>query len=292
MIKGSIVIPCYRRTDWLKKTLSSVLNQSKDLKIITVYQDESDDPSLREWCLERNVVYIFSNQPSTPRSRNLGLARASGEVVIFFDDDVELLDGCLEAHLANYIDPAVVAVGGRVITVRETGEDQVKESAHKIGWVNRFGQFIGDQNYNSFTRLETNTTPLGCNMSFRFDSLKAINGFDETYIGNAMREETDPVMRLIRQGGKVVFDPEAAVKHFLAKTGGSRAKSKDRWYLDFFFNSSYFYYKFIRWPARLVAFCFLLPFLSKYWFRYGHSTKTIVAPFWQFRAARKKAEQS
>lgn len=278
MITTSIIIPCYKRADWLKRTLESVLSQRTDeMEIITVFQDEVDSPTLRNWCKEHRVIYIFSDRPSTPRSRNLGVEAAHGEVLIFFDDDVELFDGCLLAHLANYQDETVVAVGGRVVTIRENGEDTYKAAADPIGWVNQSGQLKGDRNYNSGSRLEARTTPLGCNMSVRARSLKKVGGFDETYVGNALREETDPILRMIKLGGKVIFDPKAGVKHFLAKSGGSRAKPKDQWYLDFFFNNCYFYQKFVSPAWRPIAYLSLTPYLLKYWFRWSRS----LADFWK-----------
>lgn len=295
MTKASVIIPSYVRVDWLKRTLESVLTQTTNqIEVITVYQDESADPDLERWCKERSVECIYSDTPSTPRSRNLGLQAASGEIIIFFDDDVELLEDCIAAHLAAYTDPQVSAVGGRVITVKNGADDTVKRAALPIGWVDKYGILRGDQNYNSLTATDRLTTPLGCNMSFRAQDLREIGGFDESYVGNGMREETDPVLRLLAAGKKVVFEPKAALRHFLAK-GGSRQKPKNQWYLDFFFNSAYFYYKFVHFPYRFVSFMGLTPRLFKYWIRYARSWQQLVAPWQQFAKAKqqlKAAEQS
>lgn len=292
-MKISVIIPCYQRPDWLRKTLASVLEQkTKQDEIIVIYQAIEPDSDLENWCDLHQIIYRYSNTPSTPLSRNIGIAKANGDICVFFDDDVELHPGCLEAHRNSYKSDEIAGVSGRVVTMRDQGPDMVKPSVKEAGRVTNLAKIRGDQNYNSLTRFIGNTTPLGCNMSFRRQSLIDIGSFDGVYRGNAMREETDVAVRILRKGGKIVFEPKAAVTHYLAKKGGSRAKSKANWYADFFFNSTYFIKKFTHPVFFPIAILSLLPFLAKYYIRHCRSFREFIVPFIEVSNAVSKVERN
>ncbi len=277
-MKASIIIPTYRRADTLKETLLSINSQRPDdVELLIVHQDDQPDRELEQWCKDHNFTYFYNETPSTTLARNRGLKESSGEIVIFFDDDVELLPGCLEAHLANYADPAVAGVGGRVVSVTNV-EDPVKERVDVIGEVDANGRLHGGYNYNSLGRLEQRTTPRGCNMSYRRTILDRLGGFDEKFTGNAFREETDMALRALAAGGKLVFDPKAGIKHFLWTGGGSRAKPKKKWYLDFFYNNAYFYFRHVApWRYPIAFLDQVVPWL-KYQIKHARSWADIVMP--------------
>jgi len=280
----SVIIPCLKRPDWLKKTLTSVLGQTtREMEIIVVFQSEEDDQELKKWCVSEGVIYIYSPIFSTPRSRNIGVDRASGDICVFFDDDVELQPGCLEAHLNAYAE-GVVGVSGRVITLREYGEDKVKQKGINIGRVNSLAKVCGDQEYNSLTFQRGQITPLGCNMSLRRSTIIRAGHYDETYIGNAMREETDLAVRALEYGD-FVFVPEACVKHFLAKTGGTRALPASKWFENYFYNEGYFIAKFTKRYLRPIAYFRLTRYLLKYYRSFGRSWSSIIMPFQQLKKA-------
>lgn len=88
----SVVIPLYNKEKWIEKTLSSVLNQSfTDWEAIIV-DDGSTDRSVEvveEFILKNpaNWVLIKNRNAGQCRTRNSGIARATGEYVAFLDAD-------------------------------------------------------------------------------------------------------------------------------------------------------------------------------------------------------------
>ena len=64
----------------------------------------------------------------------------------------------------------------------------------------------------------------GCNMSVARQLAFDVGLFDEGFIGNAHREETDFSLRIRRRGYQIVYDPDAAVVHLSHPAGGSRCK--------------------------------------------------------------------
>jgi glycosyltransferase involved in cell wall biosynthesis len=100
MAKVSIVIPVYNVEKYLRECLDSILNQSlRDIEVICV-DDGSKDNSLKileEYSQKdsRLSVIIQKNQ-GAGAARNIGLERATGEYVLFFDSDDYILEGALE----------------------------------------------------------------------------------------------------------------------------------------------------------------------------------------------------
>lgn len=87
----SVVMPVYNAEDYLEKALDTLLNQSvKHIEIITV-DDGSTDSSLeilRKYAASDQRVHVLSQENKyAGAARNLGLATAKGEYVIFLDSD-------------------------------------------------------------------------------------------------------------------------------------------------------------------------------------------------------------
>lgn len=88
----SVVIPLYNKEKWIERTLTSVVNQSfADWEAIIV-DDGSTDRSVEvveEFILKNpgNWVLIKNQNAGQCRTRNSGIARATGEYIAFLDAD-------------------------------------------------------------------------------------------------------------------------------------------------------------------------------------------------------------
>ena len=88
----SIILPYFRKINYIKKTINSILNQSfKDFEIILVYDDEDlHDLFIIESYFKNNPkIKIIKNKKNLGAgiSRNNGIKHASGEIVAFVDSD-------------------------------------------------------------------------------------------------------------------------------------------------------------------------------------------------------------
>lgn len=86
----SIIIPTYNHDYFLPRAINSILQQQyPDIEIIVVDNSSSDSTyALVESYYDHRVKYLpISNHGIISRSRNLGLANASGEWVCFLDSD-------------------------------------------------------------------------------------------------------------------------------------------------------------------------------------------------------------
>src|SRR5437868_3122650 len=57
------------------------------------------------------------------------------------------------------------------------------------------------------------------NLSVRREMALAVGGFDENFVGVAYRFETEFCRRLLRAGGRVLFQPAASIHHLRTPTG-------------------------------------------------------------------------
>ena len=88
----SIILPYYRKINYIKKTINSILNQSfKDFEIILIYDDENlQDLYIIEENFKKNPkIKIIKNSKNLGAgiSRNIGIKHARGEIIAFIDSD-------------------------------------------------------------------------------------------------------------------------------------------------------------------------------------------------------------
>jgi GT2 family glycosyltransferase len=164
-------------------------------------------------------------------ARNTAVDAASGDVVVFLDDDAAARPGWLGALLAPYTDHTVIAVGG-VAHPRwpegSTGRPAVlpgaapgeRDATGELDWI------VGCTYTGQPTEQAEVRNLMGCNMSFRREVFGRIGGFAED-IGRIGKnplgcEETELCIRArqaYRRAGhdvRIVFEPAAAVDHHVS----------------------------------------------------------------------------
>lgn len=158
--------------------------------------------------------YIAS-KPGLTVQRNAGLEHASGDVVVFVDDDVEV-DPRLLANLERaYVDPSVVGATGHVVEEAPRRFGNKRSIARRLlfgrgaeGSMTRFGYPRQIQN----TRRERDVQFMqGCFMSGRRETVQRV-GFDERLPGYGLAEDEDFSYRL-SQLGRLRYLPDAVVRH-------------------------------------------------------------------------------
>jgi GT2 family glycosyltransferase len=227
----SVVIPTMNRIELLRQTLESL--RSCDPPPDEVIVIDADPGGLaREVVLEfqdvlRPAVRYLHTTPSLTNQRNIGIAKATGDVVVFIDDDVELVPRLFGMLDEAYSGPNVVGATGQV----------VEPHAHRrVGMRSAVRRFLpGGGAEGSFTRygypryIQDVERPrdveymMGCFMSARREAAARV-GFDERLGGYALAEDEDFSYRLSRLG-RIVYLPEARVVH--KKLGYSSKDSRE-----------------------------------------------------------------
>ena len=88
----SVIIPYYKKRDFIKSTLNSVIDQSyKKLEIIIIYDDSdlADYYFLKFFCKKDKRIKIYRNPKNlhVAESRNKGIKLAKGDYIAFIDSD-------------------------------------------------------------------------------------------------------------------------------------------------------------------------------------------------------------
>jgi glycosyltransferase involved in cell wall biosynthesis len=118
-MKFSVVIPTMRREEILAETLASLetCDPCPD-EVIVVDSDDSGSSETVVTAFDQAVplsVHYVRTEPSLTRQRNLGIEDASGDVVVFFDDDVSVPPEIFSRLSDVYADPSIVGATGKVI---------------------------------------------------------------------------------------------------------------------------------------------------------------------------------
>ena len=88
----SVIIPYYRKKQYISRTLKSVINQSyKKLEIIIIYDDDNKEELkfLKQITLKDKRIKILVNKKNlgVGLSRNKGIKKSRGEYIAFLDAD-------------------------------------------------------------------------------------------------------------------------------------------------------------------------------------------------------------
>lgn len=241
--KASVIISTYGRCECLRAALDSLLAQPPDEdEIVIIDQNERIDKNVLDM-IEQNkerIRHVRVDYINGVRARNEGLKNASGNIIIFCDDDIIAGKDFIKNHVRNYSDSTVGGVAGRVITEIDT----VVDKTNGVGRIRKWDGKV-TSNFNADFKTEVEHA-WGCNMSFRRELLIRVGGFDERLKGTQSFDDASICFAIRSLGYKIVFDPAACARHLLAPTGGCRDmvfSEKMFWY---YHNFMIFYLKHMR----------------------------------------------
>ena len=132
-MKVTVVIPTYKRFDYLERLLVSLTIQTyKDFEVIVVDDHSPDQDSYQEVIKKFenefiSLTYLTNKENSgAPHSRNRGIRLAKGELIALVDDDDEWFSTKLEKQVKCFED------GEKSLGLVYTWADVVNENKEKI----------------------------------------------------------------------------------------------------------------------------------------------------------------
>lgn len=218
----SVVVPTYCRGAALLDTLRHLLAVDPPPGEILVVDQTEEHPAkvaepLREWEAAGRIRMLRFSPPSIPHAMNVGLREARHPVVLFVDDDVVPAPDLAAAHAARY-GAGHAAVCGQVLQPGEEPDPEANRGPRAAG-------FLADLDFRfTGTRATEVASVISCNLSVDRAAALAIGGFDERFMGSAYRYETDFARRLLAAGRRILFAPEASLRHLRLPTGGTRSQ--------------------------------------------------------------------
>lgn len=112
----SVVIPTHGKRALVERTLRSLERQTDAPPFDVIVVDDGADPGLTDHLRSLGLgleVTVVHHERSRGRAatRNSGLARATGEIVLFLDGDMEVAPEFVAAHVAAHDGPDGVVLG-------------------------------------------------------------------------------------------------------------------------------------------------------------------------------------
>ena len=221
----SVVICAYTTERWplLVAAIESVRSQITCPLEIIVVADHS--PRLAELLAESyrgsQTVRVVANHEERGLSgaRNSGVAAARGSIIAFLDDDATAAPDWLLYHAAQYQNPAVMAVGGAIQPLWQSG---------RPAWFpEEFDWVVGCTYRGMPDQAAPIRNPIGANMSIRREVLDSNGGF-RSDVGRLARwpggcEETELCIRARQRWPDklCMYEPRALVYHHVPAQRGS-----------------------------------------------------------------------
>jgi glycosyltransferase involved in cell wall biosynthesis len=219
-VKITVIIPTYCRPTDLQRCLNGLKQQSRLADEILVIVRDSDSLTwefLQQYDSESLPLKILTvTVTGVVAAMNVGLNAATGEIISFIDDDAVPHTDWLSRIEAHFIaDAAVVGVGGRDLMYRDnTLVEGEKPIVGKLQW---FGRMVGNHHLGSGTVREVDLLK-GVNMSYRRSAIAHLR-FDPRMKGTGAQVHFEVAfcLNLKRAGGKLIYDPQIIVDHYLAR---------------------------------------------------------------------------
>jgi glycosyltransferase involved in cell wall biosynthesis len=212
MVEISVVVPTIGRESLIECLISIKEQSYENYEVIVTGLSKETETIVNSF----GFNFLLSPVASVSKQRNLGIDNSRGNIIAFIDDDAIADKEWLSNLIKHYKDEEVASVGGKVIP-RISGKipEFLKDLPPGI-----FKGFIGETLL-EFTSSTVIDKPLlwASNFSVRKTIFDKIGLFDEELgrsIGNLMgEEETDIQRRILKEGFKIIYEPNSIVTHLV-----------------------------------------------------------------------------
>ena len=220
MTSASVIVCTHDRAALLPRCIESIAAQRRpasEVEIVIVDNASTDDTAAIARRLQQRMDglrYAYEPTLGLSRARNHGIGIATGDVLLFIDDDATAQDGWLDSMLAAYRNEQVSGVAGRI---------RLDSEVPRPWWfVPEVEQLFSCLDLGDTPRLlAPREWPFGTNMSVRRDVAVQFGGFPEDLgrVGECLlsSEETAFFEQLTRRGLRIAYEPGAVVVHALPR---------------------------------------------------------------------------
>lgn len=200
-VSATVVVPTHNRANDLRATLHHLSDQDfiDPWEVIVVANACTDDTVgvLAEF---PGVRCVTDEVPSAPRARNLGLAAAAGEIVIFLDDDVRPMPDFVRRHVEAVHRHDACIVGHSAsrpgLELTPFGRFHLYLYPNQPPGVVREVTWYASGNASMWTRL-----------------LREVGGYNEAIVSSGM-EDVELASKLSAVGTRIVFDSSIVGVHY------------------------------------------------------------------------------
>jgi GT2 family glycosyltransferase len=202
-LKTSIIIATHARPASLNRLLEGLAPQIGTRELIIADNGTEHPSQINEEIVAHR--HLHDPRPGKCRIQNRAIVEASGEILVFLDDDLVVAPGyvdAVEAFFDSYREYA--AMKGRIVPA----EDPERKVGPMCVYLDLPVVDHGD-------KVCEVRGVIGANMAFRAKALRQVGPFDERLGPGACghEEETEMSARLRRAGFRIGYAPNAIVYH-------------------------------------------------------------------------------
>jgi glycosyltransferase involved in cell wall biosynthesis len=218
----SIIIPTHNRAQRAKSLLDKLALQTyrrELMEVIMVANSCTDDTveMLQQYRAPFVLKYAETGTSSPAAPRNKGASMATGDILIFLDDDVDPSGQLAAEHVKAHDDNRSVVIGYLPLAIN--GKLDYYRRSLKMWWENKFQQMRRTGYRFGFEDL------LSGNFSVSFKLFHEVNGFDTML---RCRDDYELGIRLLYAGANFKFCYEAKAFHCDEVTNLDRSLKRKR----------------------------------------------------------------
>lgn len=239
----SVIICTKDRKNDLFQAIRSIESQTRlpdELIIVDASTSQDYKNDLLNKFKKLDIKYLHTG-PGLTKQRNLGILASSGELIIFFDDDVILEPEYIffiEQIFLNDVENKIGGAMGRITNIKKkTLFFNLIQFFSKIFLLTSEGdgtlKISGlpthpfTLNYNRPIEVEVLS---GCQMAYRQEVFKH-EKFDEFLSSYSYLEDVDFSYRIFKRGYKLIYQPKALIEHKIAPQSRIPKKEKKKMFI-------------------------------------------------------------
>ena len=217
MQRVSVVIPTLNRADMLSTTIDRIEHQtvSRETYEVLVIDNNSSDHTRsvlsQKAATYPNIRSFTQLKPGAAATRNVGIREASGDIVLFIDDDIFAEPDLIESHLKYHEQNPGASIIGTVASPWENSKDPFLRYLRDKGIFNPYS--IACNRPMDFSYYHTG------NVSTSRKCLAEVGGFNEEFFVYGM-EDIELGYRLEQKGCRMAPGSNARVRHEYFPTFG------------------------------------------------------------------------
>lgn len=230
------IVVCSRRRELMERFLRSLApSRSASLQIVVVHHEESPDPAMRRLLEDagcERVPYVGRFHFSL--MNNLGVQAASGEHLIFLNDDVEPISPSWLDTLGSQLSrPEIGIVGAKLLYP----SGMIQHAGVTLGMMEGAGHpgrgLIQSDLWPWLDRTREVSAVTGACLGIRREVFDRAGGFDAVFPVNY--NDVDLCLRVRQMGLRVLYDPRILMRHAECQTRqpgtkfAERERFRDRW---------------------------------------------------------------
>jgi glycosyltransferase involved in cell wall biosynthesis len=197
----SVVIPCYNAENTIMNCLKALSKQDigEPFEIIVVDSSQDATPQIIRDNFPQVKLIHFDQRTDHGSARNIGIARAQGNIICLVDSDCVVCEDWLKRMLANHQLPGISVVGGPIIN----GNPETVVSW--AGYMLEFNDLLSRSEPEVVGHVGTG------NVSYKREILEKYKFLNATLYAHV---DLYFHWTICQDGVKILFDPHITVHHY------------------------------------------------------------------------------